>query len=400
MISVSDTILQVNLNQGPCNHQLSLNRSTVASMESSVVKNGLSMSPQTAHLFAQFKEISSRVRTKSRGIIGSKRVDLHEISDQFVRLAREFAPFSKAYQANCYLAAARAERLIQSPSAVTLEYEYLLEAARLFRDAAYEFAFDPDHDGDCEELDNAIALYRDAIKLSREEMLPAIWQELARVYISVKKFVDAALCYQEAGCVIKSAVSFIQAGDFASALTCYEKASDSLLNDEDRITLFLLKLVCQNVHMLRVSSHRLSPEASVASSLPLLRRINSINTNDSIRFPILPVSESPLLTSGTFSKCPRQGVTEETTSINVLLESLYLFIRDVKDANDCQATHTAFQVNQEELRDDHLNSSEADATVCHEREVRNGLARQLYEKLGHNAIHKLLLGQLLMKDLM
>lgn len=372
-------------------------------MDSNAITNGLSMSSQTAHLFSQFKEISSRVRIKSRGIIGTKRVDLHEIADQFVRLSREFAPFSKAYQANCYLAAARAERLIQSPTAVTLECEYLLEAARLFRDAAFEFAFDAERDGDCEELENAITLYRDAIKLSREEMLPAIWQELARLYVSVNKFLDAALCYQEAGCVIKSAISFIQAGDYASALTCYEKASDALFTDEDRITLFLLKLVCHNVHILRVSNDRVSPEASVTNA-PVFRRINSINANDSstlIRFPILPVSESPLITSGAFSKCPRQGVTEETTSINVLLESLYLFIRDVKDANDGQQdTLSQPLVTHSDSRDDHFHHTEAEATVCHEREVRNELARHLYDKLGHNAIHRLLLGQLLMKDLL
>lgn len=393
-------------------------------MDSSNSTNGLSMSPSTASLFSQFKEISSKVRTKTRGIIGPKRVNLHEISEQFVRLGRELGPYSKQYQANCNLAAARTERLIQSPSAAALEFEHLLESARMFRDAAFEPPFDPEKDGDCEELENAIALYKDAIKLCREEMLPAIWQELARVYLRVKRFPDAGLCYREAGCVIKAAISFIQAGDFASALCCYEKASDVVLCDEDRITMFLLKLICHNIHLLRVSSDRNLPEASEESNTPVFRRINSINTNDSstlIRFPILPVSESPLVTAtGTFSKCPRQGVTEETTSINVLLESLYLFLRDVRDANQVPCNNISGNNsnsnnnnnNKEEeengqsdtfecLKSNILQSdTEGEFSICDEREVRHELGRQLYTKLGHNAIHKLLLGQVLIKDLL
>lgn len=377
------------------------------------------MSPQTAALFSQFKEISSKVRTKTRGIIGTKRVNLHEVSDQFVRLGRELGSYSKSYQANCNLAAARTERLIQSKASSALEFEHLLTAARLFRDAAFEPPFDPDKDGECEELENAITLYRDTIKLGGQEvlegmfkeMLPAIWQELARVYVRVKRFPDAALCYREAGCVIKAAISFIQAGDFASALTCYERASDATFSDEDRITLFLLKLVCHNIYLLREPSDRNSPEAS-ASNTPVYRRMNSISVNDSstlIRFPILPVSESPLVNSPAFGKCPRQGVTEETTSINVLLESLYYFLRDVRDANQLspdlnQQSHSS-QVNDSSptcnLHQLQLqNDTEAESTICDEREVRHELGRQLYSKLGHNAIHKLLLGQLLMKDLM
>ncbi|RWS25118.1 factor VIII intron 22 protein-like protein [Leptotrombidium deliense] len=170
--------------------------------------------------FSQYKTISSKL--KKRFLL--RKPNLNEASEQFLALSRELKEF-KSYSGYCHLAVARCEHSLGN---VNNEFNALLAAARLFRDTG--------------DINAAISAYRHAMVVSEEALLPSVYTELANMYSSNKRFLEAADTFKEAALFKQAAYCYVDAQKFELAFHCFEKCALEQLSKDDIVTLFLLKM--------------------------------------------------------------------------------------------------------------------------------------------------------------
>jgi len=262
------------------------------------------------HVFSQYKEITARLKNKTRSLIPSKKINLQDLSQQFVLLSKQVSSYSKAYSGHCLLSAARTERLVPAPnSCLGNELLYLLESGRSFREDAFdpEDHFDPKRQ---ESIDACVSCFRHSLKISHESVVPSLLHELGRTHERTGDYSEASRVFFEGKHYVDAASSSIQNNDFISALNSYEKIPGNLLTTHDMITVYLLKLAANDVHVLRVvcdhedyhsSSHLFTNRMSAMSHISLkstrshgMRRLSSVNIPDffvSIQFPVIPLTQ-------------------------------------------------------------------------------------------------------------
>lgn len=424
------------------------------SMHASILS---SSSNQQSQVFGQYKEITARLKTKTRSLIPSKKINLQDVSDQFVSLSKQVSPFSKAYEGHCVLAAARTERLIPD-NRINNEFQLLLEAARSFRDDAFDTHFEFNtsqqqfNHSKSHSIDSAVSCYRHALKICHESMVSVVLQEMAKMYQRTGDFNESGRLYFEAGLYPEAASSFIQRKDFIPALTAYEKVQYSDLTAHDLITIYLLKLAANDIHVLKVvsDSRQLDMKSNALSQLRLksrqesMRRLSSVNIPDffvSISFPVIPLvlpgdqddryqkqipettrqsttstsgessdQTTPTTSSGYGSKGYQELLlmNEDTLSLNVLLESLYYLLieagSDLKLLVNSYASKASSQNSNDNSGDlddedddidydkDRPDKSDSKSRTSRNplREARDQLFNQLIDVLKHEDHQKLI----------
>lgn len=170
--------------------------------------------------FSQYKAISGKL--KKRFLL--RKPNLNEISEQFASLGRDLRDF-KSYSGYCSLAVARCEHNMGNSSS---EMQALLDAARMLKQD--------------DQVNAAISAYRHALKIADEPLMTPIFAELARLYISEKRFSEAAMTYAEGKLYKEAAQCHLIVNQFEFALDCFNKLNSSQLEPDDLVTIFLIKL--------------------------------------------------------------------------------------------------------------------------------------------------------------
>jgi hypothetical protein len=403
-----------------------------------------SVNNQTNQIFNQYKEITARLKSKTRSLIPSKKINLQDVSDQFVSLSKQVSPFSKGYEGHCLLAAAKTERLI-SDNRINNEFQLLIEAARSFREDAFDShtelsgrrqVFNPRKS---HSIDSASSCYHHALKICHEPLVPVMLREVAIMYERVNQGSESGSLFLEAGCQRKSASSFLHSNQLIPALNAYEKVPYADLTTHDMISIYLLKLAANDVHVLKVASPQLYMKSSAFSLLRLksqsMRRLSSVNIPDffvSISFPVIPLNsavhhQSEDLTRSAAARPSAMGTTDssdqsaqstsscgsrgyqdlllmndETININVLLESLYYFLIEAgsdlsllvnyssPSEKDSTNSSTEIEDEEEDIDDEDRRGLSRKLLKNPLREARDQLFNQLWHSLKHNDHRKLI----------
>jgi len=190
-----------------------------------------------------------------------------EASEQFQALGRDLQDFPN-YSGYCSLAAARCEQNLANTSS---ELHMLLQAARNFANGG--------------DINAAVSAYRHALKICDQAVLSSVYAEMAEMYKKNKSYLEAADAYRDGELFEDAALCFILADKHILALNCYDKIDDDQLTHEDLVTAYLLKLY-----------------------------VNDPRRND-VQFPVICCNSE----------------SDEIVSLNILLESLLIILKDKQD---------------------------------------------------------------------
>ena len=266
-------------------------------------------------------------------------------------------------------------------------FDHYMQAGRSFRAAVTG----PNDD---DEINNSITCYRNAIKLCDQSQVNTVYLELGSMYAENGRHEEAGQCFIDSGCRFgyqKAVIQFIKTGNLVAAISACEMIPETDRSNEDRILAYLLKLLANNIHVIRVVQNTSSQQDDM----------NPQESFCTIRFPVLPLvpytngKNSNRKSSTDKNWKPEEELmlmNEDALSLNIVLESLYYYLRDVRNSVNSDSNN---QVS-DSCGDEHTeeNEDEGEDVKNEEKLIRNELLNELFARIC-DPLHRKLIQELL-----